>query len=169
VSSLTRSLSTVSSTSCLLRQLHALSEVQKSRVVANRGPRRIADTGERSRARCQESQRQGLVRKTELSDTAHNPTRVVSLTKEGHKLLFRRRSLPPIRPSHLVLLADSTSCLARGVLSKPICQFLQFRISEMIAKRTMTEMASERKGLERRSEICTWRQICKISVLPGRC
>ena len=51
--------------------------------------------------------RQGLVRKTELSDTAHNPTRVVSLTKEGHKLLFCGRSLPPIRPSHLVLLAGS--------------------------------------------------------------
>jgi phage terminase small subunit len=33
--------------------------------------------------------RQGLVRETELPDMVHKPTRVASLTKEGHKLLSR--------------------------------------------------------------------------------
>jgi hypothetical protein len=33
--------------------------------------------------------RQGLVRETKLSGTVHKPTRVVSLTKEGHQLLSR--------------------------------------------------------------------------------
>jgi hypothetical protein len=33
--------------------------------------------------------RQGLAKVTSIADTEHNPTRVVTLTKEGHKLLSR--------------------------------------------------------------------------------
>ena len=39
--------------------------------------------------------RQGLVKMTSIADTQHNPTQVVSLTKEGHKFLSCGKVLRP--------------------------------------------------------------------------
>jgi hypothetical protein len=38
--------------------------------------------------------RQGLVKETTVADVDHDPTRVVTLTKEGHELLSRGKVLP---------------------------------------------------------------------------
>jgi hypothetical protein len=83
-----------------LRQLHALCEVGKFRVVATEDLAEFAYNGNApGRRAIKNLSRQGLVRETELSDMVHKPTRVVSLIKEGHKLLFRGKvvvSDPPI-------------------------------------------------------------------------
>jgi hypothetical protein len=72
-------------------EIHALSEVGKFRVVATQDLAGFAYNGDRSRmdGDVENLRRQGLVRETTLADTVHKPTRVVSLSKEGHKLLSR--------------------------------------------------------------------------------
>jgi hypothetical protein len=72
-------------------EIHALSEVGKFRVVTTQDLVQFAYNGDRSRMEGDVGnlRRQGLVTETKLSDTVHKPTRVVSLTKEGHKLLSR--------------------------------------------------------------------------------
>ncbi|HEY4949432.1 MAG TPA: hypothetical protein VIH88_03775 [Candidatus Acidoferrales bacterium] len=72
-------------------EIHALSEVGKFRVVATGDLAQFAHNGDRSRKESdvENLRRQGLVREIKLSDTVHKPTPVVSLTKEGHKLLSR--------------------------------------------------------------------------------
>ena len=72
-------------------EIHALSEVGKFRVVAAQDLVQFAYNGDRSRMEgdIENLRRQGLVRQTTLSDRVHKPTPVVSLTKEGHKLLSR--------------------------------------------------------------------------------
>ncbi len=72
-------------------EIHALSEVGKFRVVATQDLAQFAHNGDRSRMESDvvNLRRQGLVRQTTLSDRVHKSTLVVSLTKEGHKLLSR--------------------------------------------------------------------------------
>jgi hypothetical protein len=77
-------------------EIHALSEVGKLRVVATQDLAQFAYNGDHSRmgSDIENLRSQGLVRETKLSDTVHKPTRVVSLTKEGHKLLSRGKVVP---------------------------------------------------------------------------
>lgn len=77
-------------------EIHALSEVGKFRVVATEDLAQFAYNGERSRMESdvENLRRQGLVRETKLADMAHKPTRVLSLTKEGHKLVSRGNVVP---------------------------------------------------------------------------
>ena len=77
-------------------EIHALSEVGKFRVVATQDLAEFAYNGERSRMEgdVESLDRQGLVKETQLADMAHKPARVVTLTKEGHKLLSRGKVVP---------------------------------------------------------------------------
>jgi hypothetical protein len=77
-------------------EIHTLSEVGKFRVVATRDLAEFAYNGERSRVEndVQSLVRQGLIRQTTIADPEHNPTQVVTLTKEGHTLLSRGKILP---------------------------------------------------------------------------
>jgi hypothetical protein len=77
-------------------EIHALSEVGKFRIVATQDLAQLAYNGERSRMESdvENLRRQGLVRETKLADMAHKPTRVVSLTKEGHRLVSRGKVVP---------------------------------------------------------------------------
>jgi hypothetical protein len=77
-------------------EIHALSEVGKFRVVATRDLAEFAYNGEHSRVEndVESLVRQGLMRQTMIADPEHNPTQVVALTKEGHKLLSRGKILP---------------------------------------------------------------------------
>ncbi len=72
-------------------EIHAVSEVGKFRVVATQDLAEFAYNGDRSRMKgnVENLRRRGLVKDTTLADTVHEPTRVVALTKEGHKLLAR--------------------------------------------------------------------------------
>jgi hypothetical protein len=72
-------------------EIHALSEVGKFRVVATQDLAEFAYNGDHSQmdSDIENLRREGLVRETELADMVHKPTPVVSLTKEGHKLLSR--------------------------------------------------------------------------------
>ena len=72
-------------------EIHTLSEVGKFRVVAARDLAEFAYNGDRSRVEndVESLARQGLTKVTSIADTEHNPTQVVTLTKEGHKLLSR--------------------------------------------------------------------------------
>jgi hypothetical protein len=72
-------------------EIHTLSEVGKFRVVATADLAEFAYNGDRSRMEndVESLVRQGLMRGTGIADPEHNPTQVVTLTKEGHTLLSR--------------------------------------------------------------------------------
>jgi len=77
-------------------EIHTLSEVGKFRVVATRDLAEFAYNGDRARVEndVESLVRQGLMKETTIADPEHNPTQVVTLTKEGHKLLSRGKVLP---------------------------------------------------------------------------
>ncbi len=77
-------------------EIHTLSEVGKFRVVATKDLAEFAYNGDRSRVEndVESLVRQGLIKETTIADPEHNPTQVVTLTKEGHKLLSRGKVLP---------------------------------------------------------------------------
>jgi hypothetical protein len=77
-------------------EIHTLSEVGKFRVVATGDLAEFAYNGDRTRAENDGESlvRQGLMKATTIADPDHNPTRVVTLTKEGNKLLSRGKILP---------------------------------------------------------------------------
>jgi hypothetical protein len=77
-------------------EIHALSEVGKFRVVAAGDLAEFAYNGDRARVEndVESLIRQGLMKVTMIADPEHNPTQVVTLTKEGHKLLSRGKVLP---------------------------------------------------------------------------
>lgn len=72
-------------------EINALGEVGKFRVVAVNDLAEFAYYGDRSRMAndVQSLARQGLLQETTSADPEHNPTRVLTLTTEGHKLLSR--------------------------------------------------------------------------------
>jgi hypothetical protein len=72
-------------------EIHALSEVGKFRVVATQDLAEFGYNGDCSRMESdiENLRRHGLLKETELANMVHKPTPVVSLTKEGHKLLSR--------------------------------------------------------------------------------
>jgi hypothetical protein len=72
-------------------EIHLLSEVGKFRVVAVNDLAELAYNGDRARVvnDIENLSRQGLVKRTGIADPDHNLTQVLTLTKEGHKLLSR--------------------------------------------------------------------------------
>jgi hypothetical protein len=78
-------------------EVHTLTEVGKFRVVAARDLAEFAYNDDRSRMEndVESLARQGLAKMTSIVDTEHNPTQVVTLTKEGHKFLSRGKILRP--------------------------------------------------------------------------
>ena len=77
-------------------EIYALSEVGKFRVVAKKDLAELAYNQNRSRMEndVENLVRQGLAKVTVIPDIDYNPSQVVTLTKEGHKLLSRGRVLP---------------------------------------------------------------------------
>src|SRR5437879_4318076 len=76
-------------------EIHTLSEVGKFRVVATKDLAEFAYNGDWARVEndVENLARQGLLKETTIADPEHNPTQVVTLTKEGHKLLSRGKVL----------------------------------------------------------------------------
>jgi len=72
-------------------EICSLGEVGKFRVVSFNDLAEFAYNGDRSRMRndVESLTSQGLLTQTTIADPEHNPTQVVTLTKEGHKLLSR--------------------------------------------------------------------------------
>jgi len=72
-------------------EIHTLGQVGKFRVVGMNDLAEFAYNGDRSRMEndVESLARQGLLTHTTIADPEHNPTQVVTLTKEGHKLLSR--------------------------------------------------------------------------------
>ena len=77
-------------------EIHTLSEVGKFRVLATGDLTKFAYNGNRCRMEndVESLVRQGLMRQTGIADPQHNLTQVVTLTKEGHKLLSRGKVVP---------------------------------------------------------------------------
>jgi len=77
-------------------EIHALGEVGKFRVVGTNDLAEFAYNGDRWRARndIETLATQGLVTQTMIADPEHNATLVLTLTKEGHKLLSRGKVVP---------------------------------------------------------------------------
>jgi hypothetical protein len=77
-------------------EIHILSEVGKFRIVATKDLAQFAYNGDGSRVEndIENLARQGLVRQSSISDAEYNPVPVVTLTKEGHKLLSRGKVVP---------------------------------------------------------------------------
>ncbi len=78
-------------------EIHTLSEVGKFRVVAANDLAEFAYNGDHSRMEydVESLARQGLAKVTSVADIEHNPTQVVTPTKEGHKFLSRGKILRP--------------------------------------------------------------------------
>jgi len=78
-------------------EIHTLSEVGKFRVVATGDLAEFAYNGDRPRTEndVESLVRQGLLRQTRIADSEHNPIQIVTLTKEGHKLLSRGKVVSP--------------------------------------------------------------------------
>jgi hypothetical protein len=78
-------------------EIHTLSEVGKFRVVATKDLAQFAYNGDGSRMEndIENLSRQGLVRESSVATMEYNPGPVVTLTKEGHKLLSRGKVVPP--------------------------------------------------------------------------
>jgi len=77
-------------------EIHTLSEIGKFRVVATKDLTQLAynDDGSRMENDIENLTRQGLVRQSSISDAEYNPVPIVTLTKEGHKLLSRGKVVP---------------------------------------------------------------------------
>ena len=77
-------------------EIHTLSEVGKFRVVATKDLAQFAYNGDGSRMEndVENLARQGLVRESSVATIQYNPGPVVTLTKEGHKLLSRGKVVP---------------------------------------------------------------------------
>lgn len=77
-------------------EIHTLGEVGKFRFVGMNELAEFAYNGDRSRMEndVESLARQGLLTQTTIADPEHNPTPVLTLTKEGHKLLFRGKVVP---------------------------------------------------------------------------
>jgi hypothetical protein len=77
-------------------EIHTLSEVGKFRVVAMKDLAEFAYNGDGSRMQndIENLARQGLVRESSIATIEHDPGPVVTLTKEGHKLLSRGKVVP---------------------------------------------------------------------------
>jgi hypothetical protein len=77
-------------------EVYAMAEVGKFRVVAKNDLAEFAYNRDRSRMKndVENLMRQGLARVTSVADTEYNPRQVVTLTKEGHRLLSRGKVLP---------------------------------------------------------------------------
>jgi hypothetical protein len=77
-------------------EIYAMSEVGKFRVVAKNDLAEFAYNGDRDRMEndVENLVRQGLAKVTAIADIEYNPRQVVSLTKEGHKVLSRGKVLP---------------------------------------------------------------------------
>ena len=78
-------------------EIHTLSEVGKFRVAAAKDLAELAYNGDRNRMEndVESLTRQGLVKVTSISDTEHNPMKVVTLTKEGQQFLSRGKIVRP--------------------------------------------------------------------------
>jgi hypothetical protein len=76
--------------------IYTMSEVGKFRVVAKNDLAEFAYNGDRDRMEndVESLTRQGLAKVTPIADIEYNPRQVVTLTKEGHKLLSRGNVLP---------------------------------------------------------------------------
>ena len=76
-------------------EMHSLTEIGKFRVVATSDLAQFAYNGDHSRMEndIANLSRQGLVKQTRIADSDHSPTRVVTLTKEGDKVLHRSNFL----------------------------------------------------------------------------
>lgn len=72
-------------------EIYTLGEVGKFRVVGVNDLAEFAYNGDRSRTEndVESLARQGILQRTTIADPEHNPTRMITLTKEGHKLLSR--------------------------------------------------------------------------------
>jgi hypothetical protein len=81
-------------------EIHTLSEAGKFRLAATGDLTEFAYDGDRSRMEndVENLVRQGLMRQTSIADTEHNPTQVVTRTKEGRKLLCRGKISPQAKP-----------------------------------------------------------------------
>jgi hypothetical protein len=77
-------------------EIHTLSEVGKFRIVATKDLAEFAYNGDGSRMEndVENLARQGLVRESSVATIQYNPGPVVTLTKEGHKLLSRGKVVP---------------------------------------------------------------------------
>ncbi len=77
-------------------EIHTLGEVGKFRIVALNDLAEFAYNGNRARVErdVESLVRQGLLKETTIADPEQNPTQVVTLTKEGDKLLSRGKVLP---------------------------------------------------------------------------
>jgi hypothetical protein len=77
-------------------EIHTLGEVGKFRVVGMNELAEFAHNGDQSRMEndVESLARQGLLTQTTIADPEHNPTQVVTLTKEGRKLLSRGKVVP---------------------------------------------------------------------------
>ena len=89
-------------------EIHTLSEVGKFRVVATKDLAQFAYNGEGSRMEndIENLTRQGIVRQSSIPDAEYNSVPVVTLTKEGHKILFVWGNRG-FRPSHLPRLEET--------------------------------------------------------------
>jgi len=78
-------------------EIHTLSEVGKFRVVATKDLAEFAYNGDGSRMEndIENLARQGLVKHFGIPDAEYISVSVVTLTKEGHKLLSRGKVVPP--------------------------------------------------------------------------
>ena len=76
--------------------IHTLGEVGKFRVVGINDLAEFAYNGDRSLAQkdIENLARQGLLARTTIADPEHNATPVLTLTREGHKLLSRGKVVP---------------------------------------------------------------------------
>src|ERR1700733_120774 len=77
-------------------EIHTLSELGKFRIVATKDLAEFAYNGDGSRREndIENLARQGLVRESSIATIEDNPGPVVTLTKEGHKLLSRGKVVP---------------------------------------------------------------------------
>ena len=78
-------------------EIHSLSEVGKFRVVAQNDLAEFAYNGDRNRVErdIENLERQGLAEVNTIPDAEHNAIKVVTLTKEGNKLLRQSGILEP--------------------------------------------------------------------------
>ncbi len=83
-------------------EIHTLSEVGKFRVVATKDLAQFAYNGDGSRMEndIENLARQGLVQESSVATIQYNPAPVVTLTKEGHKLLARGKVVPSLQATY---------------------------------------------------------------------
>lgn len=151
-------------------EIYTLSEVGKFRVVAKNDLAEFAYNGDRSRMEndVENLEREGLAKVTTIPDSDYNPSQVVTLRKEGHKLLSRGKVLPSSQAIYHGLKNPKyrMMCILAGSSGCRIGEILGLEIKDLLDDFTTIRVIQQAKGANLTTELKTVNSERFVDICP---